>query len=174
MSNPWSGQVAKTIGNRKHSRRYWNIILCSFLLVILLVMLIFIHQVLGDYIAYSFEGVYIEYTDGCLVTNDATFSIPEREKQEIHISNLTYRAESGDRLTFTVSKLSGDLLEISSDGEILYRKIKIDLIPAISGWAIAGLPVIGLCIFMLIVTNIEKPGKRIAKLQNEFLLKIHK
>ena len=46
--------------------------------------------------------------------------------------------------------------------------------PAIFAIVIFVCPLLGFCIFMLIVTNIKKPSKRIEKIQKQYLLRFYK
>lgn len=48
------------------------------------------------------------------------------------------------------------------------------LVAGIIALALLVCPLLGFCIFMLIVTNIKKPSKRIDKIQRTYLLRMHK
>ena len=174
MSNSWSGKIAKTIGAKKHSKRYWNTLFSTVTLIIIVVFSVFAFHFMCDHISYEESHIFVEYKDKRLITATAIFDIPERELQEVVIGQLTESVKSGDELFLKLSVISGELLEARKVQKIVYKKAVIDPVSAFVGWLLLGLPMLGLCVFMLIVTNIKNPGKRLLKLQKSYMIMIYK
>ena len=174
MSNPWSGKVAKSIASVRRPRSFWNVFFGVVIGVVLVGTTVLMLQILTDYVKYDAEQIFVEYKDGYLVTNTDTFKIPSVDKQEIKIDKLKGSVAEGERIILTISKLSNELLEAKYNEKVVYKKTITPLVPALVGWLIVVFPMLVLCVFMLIITNIKKPGKRIERIQRKFILKIHK
>ena len=174
MSNSWSGFVAKSITSKKRPKSFWNIFFIIAIIIVLSVMCVFIYQVASEHFKHDSEQVFVEYKNGYLTTDSNSFKIHENDKQEIKISKLIQLVDEGDKITLTISNLSGDLLEIKYLNEIVYKKEPIPIAPTVIMCVFLVFPMLGFFIFMLVVTNMKSPGKKIAKIQNQFLLKFYK
>ena len=174
MVNPWAGKLAKDITSKKRTSTFWNIFFVVMILIILVCMACFIYQAISDRRAYSSVQSFVEYKDGRLVTDGATFNIPEAEKQEVRINKLTLKVKTGDSITLKISNLSGELLEVQYDGDTVYKKEPTPIIPAMIMFPILILPILAFLVFMLVVTNIKSPGPKIKKIQDSYLLRFYK
>ena len=114
--------------------------------------------------------LYVGYEDGNLITNINSFEIPDYDDQEINISVLKYKVKSNEEITLHISKITDDLLEVKYLCETDYKKRTIPVIPTFIASIVLVIPMLGLCTFMLVVTNIKNPSKRIRKIQKQFLL----
>ena len=173
MSNPWSGHVAKGIKSKKRPRIFWNVFFSIVIAVILLVMLIFAYQIASECLKYDSVQIFVEYENGYLITNVDSFEIHEYDKQEIEISKLLGMVDTGEKITLTISRISGELLEVKYLNDVVYKKVPTPIIPTIVAMFLLVFPMLGFCIFMLIVTNIKNPSKRIDKIQSKFLLRFY-
>ena len=175
MTNPWlSGQIAKSIANKKRTRRFWNVFFITLTCCILAVTALLILQVSADYVKHNEEHVFVEYNDGYLITQSSSFKIAEYDRQDVKISTLAKRVKQGETVTLTVSNLSNKLLEVKYRGETVYNKIPASIGALVALCAGLVAPIIAFCIFMLVVTNIKNPGKRIDKIQSQYLLRFYK
>ena len=174
MSNPWAGQMAKHIASRRRPRWFWNLFFGVAIFLILISFLFFIYNVLCDHSIYESEQIFIACQETNLITDINSFEIVEKDKQEVKIFKLKETIKSGDKITVTVSSISGDLIQVEHKDIVVYKKETTPILPGVLGFAFLGLPCLAFSIFMLIVTNIKNPGKRISKLQKEFLLKFYK
>ena len=174
MSNTWTGMTAKSICARKRTRTFWNIFFCIIIAVILLALSLFAFQIASENVKYHTEQIFIEYEGGFLGTDSERFKIPNEERQEIGIQRLIRRVQRGDGITLTVSRLSGTLLEVEYAGDLVYKREPTPVLPTALACVILVIPMLGFCIFMLIITNIKNPGKRIEKMQDKFLLKFYR
>ena len=172
MMNPWfAGKLAKLICQRKRTRKFWNIVFSLFILFLLFFAGIFLYRVLCDHLVREEEHVYIGCSDGLLVTEIGTYKIAHENKQEVNISKLKTTLKHGDKIVLSLSKISGELMEAKHLSSTVYR-VKVDQLDAfIILMVIFFLPFLGLSIFMLIVTNIKNPNKKIDSLQRKFLLR---
>ena len=125
-------------------------------------------------VTYQTEQIYEKYAEGILYTNVDTYKIKTNSDLiEIPISEFLTFAERGTSAQLTVSKISGELVEIQSDGKVLYK------VPVVSSAVWIQQPLflalIGTCIFMLIAVNIKNPKGFVKKMQEEFqILSIQK
>lgn len=174
MSNPWSGMLAKSINSKKRSRTFWNMFFSLGIIIILTCMSVFVYQIMCDYSNYESEQIFIEYKDGHLVTDACSYEIPKVEKQEINIRELIETVKNGEKITLSISKISGEVLEVKYLSKEVYKKERTPIIPTVVACVLLILPILSFFIFMLVVTNIKKPGKRIDKLQKKFLLRFYK
>ena len=171
MSNPWSGMIAKTITSKKRSRLFWNLFFYSVIFVIALAMSVFVYQIVSDHSKYDEEQIFIEYKNGYLITDIASFKTPKNEEQEINIKTLIQSVNSGDKICLTISKVSGDLLEVKHNNNSIYKKATTPILPTVLASFILVFPILGFCIFMLFVVNIKNPSEKIDKIQRRFLLR---
>lgn len=175
MSNAWlSGQLAKSITNRKHGRVFWSIFFGVSAFILLLSLIYMSVDIASDYLTYEQKETFLEYKNGCLITESERFEITEYEKQEIKISELTDVVEIGDEIILKISEISGELIEIVYKDQTVYQKKLHNM------WAFAffciflAFPFLIFFVFMLVVTNIKHPGKRIDKIQKAYLLRVYK
>jgi len=123
--------------------------------------------IFGGLVTYQTEQIYESYQAGYLYTDVNKYEIQtESHLVEIHFSEFLEFAQPGDFLQLTVSKISGELIEIQSDGKVLYK------VPVVSSAVWIQQPLflalIGTCIFMLIAVNIKNPKGFVKKMQEEF------
>ncbi len=166
-----AGKVAKIIYDKKHTRLYWNVVFGVFILIIIIVFLAFLFQFMCDRMSYEESRAYVEYKDRRLITDGASFDIPDLDKQEVDIKFLTKNVKEGDELILKISSITGELLEARKEQKIVYKKAVIDPVANFVGWLLLGFPILVLCVFMLVVTNIKKPGRLIDKLQRTYLIR---
>lgn len=148
----------------KKARLIWNVF-WGVLLTLCLVFYIYSTMILlSGLFSYHMEQAYEKYEYGFLYTDTAVFEI-ETDTAEIDISNFLASVRSGDTLHLAVSKITGELIEIQSNGNVLY---KIPLIPsAIWIQQPLCLLLLGLVIFMLVVVNLKNPKGYLKKLQQD-------
>lgn len=173
MNGYWAGQTAKIITSKKKTKQFWNLFYSSALLIICCVLFIFVFQIFCENNTYEAKQIFIEYTDNHIITDTSTFKIAEANKQEIKIHRLTQNVEKGDTIVLIISKITGDLLEIKYQETVVYRKTQIDS-SSVLGAAIVTLPMILLCIFMLIITNMKNPNKWVRDYQDKYILRFYK
>lgn len=174
MSNPWAGQLAKNITSKKRSRLFWNVFFSILILGVVFAMSCFVYQVVAERCTYDSEQIFIEYKNEWLTTDVSSFKIPESDKQEIKISNLTKIVNSGETITMTVSSVSGELLEVKFQDDKVYKRQLTPIMPTVVVSIVLVIPMLAFMIFMLVVTNIKHPSKRIDKIQRQFLLRFYK
>ena len=172
MINPWlAGQLAKILTKKRRTRKFWNIVFSSFILFLVCFAFVFLYRILCDHLVHEEEHVYIGYYDGFLVTEIGSYKIADVSKQKVNISMLEANVKNGDKIVLSLSKISGELIEVKKFSSTVY-KVKVDQLgPFIFLIVVFFLPLLGLSIFMLIVTNIKKPNKKIYDLQKKFLLR---
>ena len=176
MSNSWAGMVAKSITSKKRPKIFWNIFFSIGIFIVMIGMCLCFYQVVCERFSYDSEQLFVEYKNGCLTTDTDSFKIPKNDNQEIKIKKLLqYQyVEAGEKITLTISKISGDLLKVEHLDEVVYEVESTPITPIIIACIFLVFPILGFCIFMLVVVNIKSPGKRIAKFQNQFLLRFYK
>ena len=173
MSWIWTSNIAKSITERPRTRRFWNVFFALMVSIIAVGIFIFIYQVASENITYDSEQTFIEYEDGYFITDVDSFKIPKYEKQDVDIYKFLRTVDPGEKVTLSISKLSGELIRVNFDDEIVYSQKVTEILPAILGWAILGLPMLGLIVFMWISVNIKNPSKKIDRFRRKYLLEFH-
>ena len=174
MSNSWSGFVAKGITSKKRPKIFWNIFFTVLIFITLSAMSVFVYQLASEHYKHDSEQVFIAYKNGYLTTDVDSFKISKSDRQEIRIYNLIQSVDTGEKITLTISNISGDLLEVEYLDELVYKKELTPIIPTAMACVFLVFPMLVFFIFMLVVTNMKSPGKQIAKIQNKFLLRFYK
>ena len=174
MSNGWlAGQIAKSVTAKKRPRWFWNVFFGILITLIVLSITYGFFQVAAHHFNHSEEHVFVEYKDQYLVTQTNSFVIVEEEKQDISIGRLLKKVKSGNTIVLTVSDISDELLEVSYLDEVVYRRELSSMTVFIVFCFVLVFPILGFGIFMLVVTNIKNPSKRIDKIQSQFLLRFY-
>jgi len=173
MGNPWSGKLAKSVCSKKRTRTFWNVYFGVFLAVIFICMSGFSYQAASDYIKYEKEEIFVVYEDGYVITDLDSYKVVKEEKQDVDARKLVRDVASGEKVHLTVSKLSGQLLEVKHLGKTVYKKELTPIAPTVIMTFLLVIPMISLCIFMLVVVNAKNPGKRIEKIQDRMVLKFY-
>ena len=174
MSNPWSGQLAKFLTSKKRTRRFWNVFFSIFTSIIIIALCIFIYQLISENVVYQTEQKFVEYKDGYLITQNCSFEIPDSYEQEVSIDELISSVHEGDSILLLVSAVSDVLIQVTYDSKVVYRRATIDVIPSVICAVVLVLPALTFGIFMLIITNIKKPGKKIDNIQSKYILRFYK
>ena len=174
MITPWAGQVAKHIMSKKRPRSFWNVFFSVGIFLILFFVSTPYFKMVSERVTYTTSQTFIEYKDGHLYTDVDSFKIPEQDQQEVEIITFLKAVDNGDEITLTISKISGELLEVEFLNKVVYKKMPTPIAPTVIFSIILVLPILAFCVFMLVVTNIKHPGKRIDKIQKQFLLRIYK
>lgn len=171
----WAGHIGKSIASKKRPRIFWNFFWGGGIILIIFAMLSFTFQATADRLTYSLEQFFVEQEAGYLITDVDTFELADKEKQETPISELTKKVKSGDVIKLSISKLSGELIEVKNvENEIVYKKELTPIMPTVIASAVIVIPMLSLFVFMLIVTNMKHPKGKIKKFQDTFLLRIYK
>ena len=171
MSNPWSGKLAKSIMGKKRPRVFWNTFFGAMILITLIVSSIFLYQVISGCFKYDTEQVFIDYKDGYFITDVTEYELPKNPESKNIM--LIHRLNSGDKISLSVSSLSGELLEVRHLNDIVYQKAVTSIVSTVLVCLLLICPMLGILIFMLVAVNIKNPGKRIYKIQKELLLQMH-
>ena len=132
-----------------------------------------LYNIACDYAKDVSKQVYVDYCDGYLVTKNNTYEIAEYENQEVKIKELIQTVKPNDEIEVSVSKINGDLIEVNCLEKTVYKKELFSIVSFVIAAIILIIPMLSLCIFFLVVTNIKNPNKRIAKIQSKYLLIIH-
>ena len=172
MNNPWlAGQIAKILTQKRRTRKFWNMFFSSIILLLVCLAFIFLYRLSCDHFVHEEEHIYVGYNYGFLVTEIGSYKIADENNQKVNISFLKSVVKSGEKIILSISDISGELIEVKYSSLTVY-KVKIDqLAPSIFLLSVFFLPMICLTIFMLIVTNIKNPSKKIDNLQRKFLLR---
>lgn len=173
MSHPWSGKLAKTIASKKRTRSFWNTFFIIGTTIIVIALSSLFYQLISECVVYESEQIFIDYVDGHLITDVSTFELPDDRKQVVTIDELTATVNKGDKIILTISDISGELIKASYNKKTVYQKTTIDVTTSMIGVSIVVMPVLTFCVFMLVVTNIKNPSKRIDKIQSKFLLRFY-
>ena len=174
MINPGlSGQIAKSITSKKRPRSFWNVFLGTLIALIVIPLSCGFMQVASDTFYHREEHIFVEYKENQLITEFGNFKIVEEEKQDVSIQKLIKKVKSGDTVILAISDVSGELLEVKYLNDVVYKQKLFSMTVFIVFCFILVFPILGLCIFMLVVTNIKNPSKRIDKIQSEFLLRFY-
>ncbi len=173
MSWIWTSKIAKSITKGPRTRRFWNVFFSLMVSIIAVGIFIFIYRVASENITYDTKQTFLEYEDGYFITDVDSFKIPKYEKQDIDIYNFLRTVDPGEKVTLSISKLSGELINVTYNEKTVYSKKVIELLPAILGWAILGLPMLGIIVFMWISVNIKNPSKKIDRFRRKYLLEFH-
>ena len=114
--------------------------------------------------SYQTVQIYEKYEHGCLYTDADVFEI-ETETVEVDISCLLVSAKSGDRLQLTISRITGELIKIQLNENVLYE---LPLIPS-AIWVQQPLCLflLGCGVFMLVVVNLKNSKGYLKKLQRD-------
>lgn len=172
MINPWiSGKLAKMLVQKRRTRKFWNIVFSLFILFLISFAFVFLYRILCDHLVHEEEHIYINCYDGFIVTETGSYKIADDDKQEVKIFMLEAKVKNGDKIVLSLSKISGELLEVKFFSSTVYKVQVDDLDAFIILIVVFFLPFLGLSIFMLIVTNIKNPNKKIDNLQRKFLLR---
>ena len=169
-----SGQLAKFITSRKRSKKFWTISSVLAILIILLAVTGFVFSVISENTINEEVHSFVKYENDSLITDRNVFKIHSKEKQEVSISNLLIVVSEGDEIKVTVSSISGELLSIRYSGRLVYKKEKIQILPASIALALFVTPFISFFIFLIVAVNVKKPGKIIDKLQKQLVLRFYK
>lgn len=172
MSNPWAGKLAKSIFSQKRSRVFWSMLFGAMMVIILISSFVYLYQVISGCFKYDTEQVFIDYKDGYFITDVTEYELPKNPESKNIM--LIHRLNSGDKISLSVSSLSGELLEVRHLNDIVYQKAVTSIVSTVLVCLLLICPMLGILIFMLVAVNIKNPGKRIYKIQKELLIKIHK
>ena len=165
-----AGRMARMITSHKQPRWFWNVFWSAVLLMILYVVTVCILQLASDHICNQYEQVYLTYQDGKLTTDVAEYAL---DHQNAVLNQIAEHAIRGENIHLTVSRLSGKIICITQKNNTLYQA-SVSSVAAVVSFAIVLMPMLGLTVFMLAVTNIKNPGKRIDRIQKRFLLRYYK
>ena len=106
----------------KKPRCVWNCFWGIFLAIFIGFYIYTSCIVFGGLVTYQTEQIYEKYADGILHTNVDSYKIDTTsDRIEIPISKFLTSADRGTSVQLTVSKISGELIEIQSDGKVLYK-----------------------------------------------------
>lgn len=174
MSNPWSGMFTKTILSKRRSRKFWNIFLISILVIIVFSLSSLSYVLLNDYYVETKEYTFISYENNFVITNERSFEVARKDRQEIEISRLVNRVSSGETVEITIGKITKELIEIKFNKETVYKKELVPILPNVLGCIFLIFPVLTFLVFLFIVVNIKKvPNKFIDNLQKKMILRKH-
>lgn len=169
MSNPYTaGQLAKGLTKKPRSRLFWNAFLVLFCLVLLLFTLKIIYQHLSDHYVYEKTDVYKETRGISLVTNNSAFEIPLDEEYVISPDYLFKNIKGEDKLEFVVSKITGKVLEIRNEKEVLFKVSVMSMADIIACYLLL-IGAWSLFTFLAVLINIKHPGPKLRKIQSEFV-----
>ena len=163
-----AGQLARALAKGKKSRYIWNIFWIITLLLILYCIFLFVYQILCDYVCYETKQIYVRCEDGYLITDVDSFEIVENDRQDININALIKTVDVGSEINLTINHFSGELLEIKKEDKTVY-KVALTSSVDIIAFVLLFVPMLAFVVFMLVVTNIKNPGRRIKNIQNQFL-----
>ena len=174
MSNGWvAGQIAKSITSKKRPRWFWNVFFGTCIALIVIGVLYIFGQTSVDYFKHSEAHVFVEYKENQLITESGSFKVVGEEKQDVSIRKLIKKVKSGDTVILTISDISDELLEVKYSDEVVYKQKLSSMTVFIVFCFILVFPILGWGVFMLVVTNIKNPSKRIDKIQSQFLLRFY-
>ena len=106
-------------GDWRSGSDVWNIIGGAAALILILFFVLKVFDALNGKITYQTEQTFISFETNYVVTNSDEYLLSIKEN--ILVDKLETTLESGDKIVLTVSKWTGDLMEISSNGELVYQ-----------------------------------------------------
>ena len=168
-----AGRIAKSITSKKRPRWFWNVFLGTLIAIIVITLSCGFIQVASDTFNHREEHIFVEYKENQLITESGSFKVVEEEKQDVSIRKLIKKVKSGDTVILTISDISGELLEAKYLNDVVYKQKLSSMTVFIVFCFILVFPILGLVVFMLVVTNIKNPSKRIDKIQSQFLLRFY-
>ena len=170
----WSGQVAKSICRKKRTRTFWNIFWGVVLLVVVIAMSSCIYQILCDYVTYESEQTYINIDGNSIITDAGSFTISESSTQTVFIDKINKTVKKGDTVSIEISLVTDELIRITHNEVVVYEQQLVSIWATAIAMVLLVFPMIGFSIFMLVITNIKNPSKRIDKIQSQYLLRFYK
>ena len=152
--------------SKKKQRWIWNVFWSAVLAFIMFLYAYSTIYLLGGMFIYHTEQKYVRYFNGSLYTDMGVFEIERKpDLVDVDISTFIEVAKIGDNLQLTISKVTGNLMEIQIDGNVLY---KIPTVP-IAIWIQQPLFLILIAcgIFMLLGINLKHPKGVLKKMQQD-------
>jgi hypothetical protein len=161
--------VAQWITERKRSKLFWNVF-WSVVLAMFISYMFFVTYLVSteNFISYQ-EETFVEYQKDYLITDQACYDLRGPEGQEVRISKRIIIVSPGDKLTLGISKLSGELIVVQYQGELVYEIVKSPVVSTLVLCYSLAIPMIGASIFLLYVVNVKNPSKRIDKIKSQFV-----
>ena len=144
--------------NGRPSRKSWNIFIALYLLLIIAIWAHIATEILAFHVRSCAEYVY-EGSDGAVILTDSAI-LPIEET-----SDLQGVLHPGDVICVYSSRISGEVIEIYKANELIYKADTHDIVAVVIGVAFS----VGFGIFFLFVINKKNPGKRLRKIQREFI-----
>lgn len=170
MGNAWrSGQFAKSFTKEPRPRYIWNIFLLSVLGIILCFVSILGYWLLESSVCDQTRQIYLGCQNEYVITDVDTFQIADKEDQVVNVNALIRNVNIGESIDLTISSVSGRLLEVSDNGQLVYQVQTIQ-IGAVIAMFILVLPIIIFLVLCLIATNAKHPKGWMKKFQNTYVL----
>ena len=153
---------------RRRSRLSWNLTCIFLTIVVLYLCTVITYEILSEYNYVESENVYISYDGQNFVTDSGEFIIPG--DNNAYIDLLSESLESGDKIIIRESKLSGKVLEITSDGDVIYKLSDFNWFYIVFIVLFLGASLAFVCLAFYTI-NSKKPRGVFAVIQRDLVLK---
>ena len=158
-----------SVRNKYRRLRYeWNLFCIAIAIFALFFCYFLGREMLCEIVYYESECTHISYDGEILVTDSETFSVSSDDS--IYMNNLSESLETGDKITVKVSKISGEVLEILSGGDTVY-KFSDFAWPFILFVVIFLGALITVVVLAFYTVNAKKPRGPFAEIQEAIILK---
>lgn len=174
MNGFLSGQLTKSIVSKKRTLRFWNILFICMLTSVIIIISFPLMSLISDNTAYEVTQTYLGVENQTLKTEQCSYSIETANQCEVDIAAWSSQATIGQEISLYISCISSQVLEIRSNGKVVYKKATIPFVPIVALISVIAVPLISFSIFMLIILNAKKPGRLAEKIQKKYLLRFYK
>ena len=166
MGFTWmAGRTARTITNRPISRCTWNVFCAVMFTVIFTVFGYIFYQMLGEVIVTRSEHVYLSYNDNVVITETKSYVLGNH----ISVNMMEECLNTGDTILVIESRLTGELIEVVSNGDQIYQinKTSTGIVITATFFFIWMTGAIGLIFY---IVNAKHPSGWVRKMQRKIVL----
>ena len=160
------GKTSRTMTSRPRPRYVWNIFCAIYGTIILLIFGFIFHQILCELIYYKTEQTFLSYNDNIITTSLDSFVVSPSDSDVV---NDLQSLDEGTEVVIEVSKMTGEVIEVSTDQAVIYqiRKVSYGIIIVAALFFVF---LFSALVFMLYVVNAKNPPKFIRKEQRKLVL----
>ena len=111
------GRISHSMMSRQHPRLIWNVFLIILAITFLVMFAFILHQLLGEFLCNQTTCLFLAYDEETLITSSDSFIV----FYESGVTNNLKSVEPGAPIDISTSTLTGKIIEISSNGTIVYQ-----------------------------------------------------
>ena len=110
---------SKRNGDIRLSRKEWNSVIGLIAFFIAIIFSLILFSSIGEKICYQKEEAFVSCDDTTIVTNMETYK--RYKGNSIIVDSLETNVKNGDTIVLTISRFTGNVMEISANDDTVYQ-----------------------------------------------------